>query len=252
MNRFCMKIILICACACLLVGCANNAKDYIQNGVTFYRQKEFAGALEQFDRALKQDSGLPELYYHRGNLYRDWHNQYDKAIADYSKAIQLKDDYLLAYNNRAQIYKMRHDYDKAIKDYRKILAISPLTARAHYSIGQIYESWYQSSHIYAHLHNAKLAYDKAIEIDPENPQFYRPRCKIYVQEKKYSKAIDDYSKIIQLDPNDYTALMERGIVYFRMKKYDRAYQDLGRCQNKGFKNPKIRKYQRKILEIKNQ
>ena len=238
--------------ACVLASCANNAKDYIQNGITFYRQKEFAGALEQFDRALKQDSGVPELYYHRGNLYRDWNDQYDKAIADYSKAIQLKDDYLLAYNNRAQIYKKLHNYDKAIQDYHKILAISPLTARAYYSIGKIYENWYQNSHRYAYLNSAKIAYDKAIEIDPENAQFYRPRAKIYIREKEYTKAIDDYSKMIQLNPDDHNALMERGIVYFHMRKYDRAYQDLGRCQNKGFKNPKIRKYQRKILEIKNQ
>jgi tetratricopeptide (TPR) repeat protein len=49
----------------------------------------------------------------------------DLAIKDYSKAIELKPDYAVAYNNRGNAYKNKGDIDLAIADYRKALQINP-------------------------------------------------------------------------------------------------------------------------------
>ena len=42
--------------------------------------------------------------------------QYDKAITDYNKAIELDPKYAMAYNNRGFAYGKLQQYDKAIAD----------------------------------------------------------------------------------------------------------------------------------------
>ena len=44
-----------------------------------------------------------EAYYNRGIAYGD-KGEYDKAIEDYSKAIELNPEYAEAYNNRGNAY----------------------------------------------------------------------------------------------------------------------------------------------------
>jgi tetratricopeptide (TPR) repeat protein len=55
----------------------------------------------------------------------DRKGEYDKAIADYTKYIQLRPNDDSAYNNRGVAYKNKGDYDKAIADYEAALRIDP-------------------------------------------------------------------------------------------------------------------------------
>ena len=41
-------------------------------------------------------------------------SEYDRAITDYDKAIELKLDYADAYNNRGEAYRHKDDDDRAI------------------------------------------------------------------------------------------------------------------------------------------
>lgn len=55
-------------------------------------------------------------YYIRGNAHRGEVN-FNKAIADYTKAIELKPDYAETYYNRGKLYVEYEAYDKAIEDF---------------------------------------------------------------------------------------------------------------------------------------
>ena len=56
-----------------------------------------------------------EAYNERGNTYYDL-QQYDKALADYSKAIEIDPYFAKAYYNRGIIYDDLQQYDKALAD----------------------------------------------------------------------------------------------------------------------------------------
>jgi len=58
------------------------------------------------------------FYYNRGNEEFK-KGQYDRAIADYNKALDLNPKIADAYNNRAVAYYYQKDYDKAWKDVHK-------------------------------------------------------------------------------------------------------------------------------------
>src|SRR5208283_2227106 len=58
----------------------------------------------------------------------DW----DGAIADYTKAIDLKPDFAIAYCSRGSAEAMKGEWDGAIADYTKALKLKPDLAEAYY------------------------------------------------------------------------------------------------------------------------
>jgi tetratricopeptide (TPR) repeat protein len=112
-------------------------------GDAFAEKKEYAKALEDYDKAIQAYPSFARLYYHRGVCWYEyakrgkWYDE-DKlrsALADYNKVIELDPDYRAAYINRAAINKMMGNYKPALDDYDRILKLTPndektITARA--------------------------------------------------------------------------------------------------------------------------
>ena len=62
--------------------------------------------------SLQQDKlTLTKAYYNRGNAYAS-KGDFDQAIDDYTKAIELKPDLVDAYHNRGIAYDKQGDYDQ--------------------------------------------------------------------------------------------------------------------------------------------
>ena len=59
---------------------------------------------------------------------------YDKAIADYTKAIEIASKGCDAYYNRGDAWQSKGDHGKAIADYTKAIEIDPKDADAYNSL----------------------------------------------------------------------------------------------------------------------
>ena len=68
-------------------------------------------------------------YYRKGD--------YDRAIADYDKAIQLNLQYTGAYNNRGSAHADKGDYDRALADYSEAIKLDPQHVGAYYNLGNM-------------------------------------------------------------------------------------------------------------------
>ena len=68
----------------------------------------------------------------------DKQDQFDEAISDYNKAIEIDPKYAKAYNNRGWVYHREGLYDKAISDYNKAIVINPRYAQAYVNRGVAY------------------------------------------------------------------------------------------------------------------
>lgn len=68
-------------------------------------------------------------------------------------------------------------------------------------------------------------YQKAIEIDPENPEAYYRRGRIYKTLRLHRQAIKDFSKSVELDPRFSHVYLERGFLYRTLGWTDKATED---------------------------
>ncbi|KUG26732.1 tpr repeat [hydrocarbon metagenome] len=87
---------------------------------SFYKSysKDFSGAIDDINKALKLKPHMERLYFQRAKL-REELKDYEAAKADYTKAILLKNNYDVAYLNRGLIKLKQKDYVGAKKDLIK-------------------------------------------------------------------------------------------------------------------------------------
>ena len=76
-------------------------------------------------------------YYSRGMAHFE-KGEYDRAIADYGKAIELGLDGAVIYDNRGDAYFNKQEYDRAIEDYGRAIEIDPNLASAYNGRGFAY------------------------------------------------------------------------------------------------------------------
>jgi lipoprotein NlpI len=101
-----------------------------------------------------------EFYLKRGEDFSGVH-EYDRAIADYTTAIQLKPDYAEAYNDRGFAYYLKGDAERAIADYTRAIELRPNYPKAYNSRGVAYM---------AHGYGAAKSvpdFDRAIALNPD-------------------------------------------------------------------------------------
>jgi len=73
-------------------------------------------------------------------------------------------------------------------------------------------------------------YNKVIKINPRDAQAYFKRGKVYKQKGEFDRAISDYSKAIELNPNYAEAYTNRGVIYGRDKgQFDLAISDFNKA-----------------------
>jgi tetratricopeptide (TPR) repeat protein len=102
-----------------------------------------------------------EAYFARGDDDFDQGN-YEQAIADYSRAIELKPDYAEAYNNRAYTYMKVENYAPALPDLDRAIRLRPDYVNALMNRGDIYNYYYQVDPA-----RAIADYDRVIALGPE-------------------------------------------------------------------------------------
>jgi tetratricopeptide (TPR) repeat protein len=64
----------------------------------------------------------------------------DLAMADLDRAVTIAPDYVFAYDNRGDVWRLRGNNDKAIAEYNKAIKIDPKFLSAYYDRGQTYEA----------------------------------------------------------------------------------------------------------------
>lgn len=85
--------------------------------------RKFQHAIEHCDVALATDPNASN-YFNRG-LVHAAAEQHERAIVDFTRALELMPTLTIAYNNRGLAYEKLGDREKAITDFRAALATAP-------------------------------------------------------------------------------------------------------------------------------
>jgi signal peptidase I len=133
-----------------------------------------------------QNRGI--AYAHKGDL--------DHAIADETKAIELKPDYWAAYYERGSDYHAKNSrggVDHAIADETKAIELKPQFAEAYWIRGIAYFDK-------ADYDLAIVDETKAIELKPDDGNAYYSRGVVYAAKGDLAKALTDFRAAAQLIP----------------------------------------------------
>ena len=167
------------------------------------------------------DTGMSASdYYSRGVSYHR-KGQYDQAISDYDKALEVTErdkmtssQSALVYENRASAYSSKGQGNQAISDFSKALELNPRSLLAYYNRGHSYAAIGQYD-------QAISDYDKAIEVAERDNITHRREYSLtlvnrgfaYQRKGLYERSLSDFDKAIKLEPRYYEAHYYKAIAH---------------------------------------
>lgn len=195
----------------------------------FQDAKEFADTLETLSintvpvSAGPQEMGLRDAhaYNRRGQAHVSTRN-YEQAIVEYTKALNLDPFYAEAYNNRSTAHLLMANYGEAVTDCTQALKLAPDFVAAYVNRGIAYTGL-------RNYEQALADYNKALELSPKNAYAFYNRGNTHLWMTKYQEAITDYSQAIALNKEFLAAYVNRGVAQTELKNYDLALADFSQA-----------------------
>ncbi len=175
---------------------------------------------------IRQYQDIPFAYYNRGLAYVT-EEDYDMALADFNKTIEMSDKYISAYLNRAKILYGKRKLDDALKDYNKVIELRPNAAEAYFNRGNLLMDSKRSE-------EGIKSFTKAIELDPDFLQVYLNRGHAFYRTKQYETAIADFSKAIALKADCAEAYFMKGRTEYELNRVEAGCADLQRSLDIGY------------------
>jgi tetratricopeptide (TPR) repeat protein len=195
----------------------NYAVTYHHEGVTLMKQGHLDQAIEALNNAIEKDKTYAYAYFNRGRAY-SLLNDYDRAQADFTKSIQLK-NMARAYFERGVIFTIKGMIREAIDDFSNAIMMRRDDANAYAWRGFAYL-------IYGDLNRALYNLDTAVEFDPKLALAYDYRGQLYFQMEYVDNALDDYNKALELEPKQVRVYKNRAIAYIKQGNLQAAVSDL--------------------------
>jgi len=102
-----------------------------QRGILCAKRGEYAAAIAEFTRAIRQDPTRTEPYGNRALVYLAIGNL-GAAAADLGKVVELRPEFVEGYLRRGRLYVSMNDHQQAIAEYTRALALNPQCAEAYF------------------------------------------------------------------------------------------------------------------------
>ena len=119
--------------------------------------------------------------------------QFDQAIAEFQKSIELKDDFPPTHFEMAHILRAQGRLDEALVHYRKALEINPQFFAANNNIGAVLG--HQGK-----IREAIEYFRKELELNPNSHKAYANLGSALVRLGHAAEAIEQYRKAVEIDP----------------------------------------------------
>ena len=204
----------------LLFPLANKKDTYYYQGLALYRERDYLGAIEAYDRAILIQPKFAKAYYERGNAYFAL-GDLSLAIADYNRAVEIDSQFILARYGLCAIYANQGEHRATIEECDRIISINPYLAAASISRGNACSALqdYQT---------AIQDYDRAISLNSDLAPAYFGRGAARHNLGDNRGAVEDFTELIRLEPTD-NNYYNRGVIYYLLGDCDRAILDLSQA-----------------------
>src|SRR5262249_43026486 len=93
-------------------------------GWIYYRRMDYDRALADYERAIKLVPTETVFYRDRGNIAYI-RKKYDDALIDYTKSIEMDPTYVVQWQMRGRTWEAKKEFVKALADYEKAAELAP-------------------------------------------------------------------------------------------------------------------------------
>nr|WP_242072302.1 tetratricopeptide repeat protein [Microcoleus sp. FACHB-68] len=232
---------------------------YHNRGVARHRLKDFAGAIEDYMKALQllspDDPKIIKTLGYRGAA-RAALGDHAGALEDYTQVLQLDPNNTTTYNNRAATRHRLSDYQGAIEDYTQLLRLDPNNALAYANRGAARSALgdhqeaikdltlalqHNSSlnQVYYHRGGAHLAlgnyhaaindFNEELQRNSSLAQVYYKRGNAHLAVGNYHAAIEDFNEELRRNPTHSAAYSDRAIARSSLGEPQAAIEDLNQA-----------------------
>lgn len=199
----------------MAIECDSSSSRYLFNmGYLHYSDREYKQAIERFYMALEKGYEDKNIYSYIGNSY-DAAGYYDEAIDAHSKYIAAYETDYVGFYNRGLAYYHQENYKRAILDFERAAAEDDRDSDIYFKLAQCHDNSGAAD-------EARSFYDKAIEMNPDNAEYYDARAALFAKNGDYKQAIDDSKKSLQLYPNDCNVYMSMSVWYKELGEIESA------------------------------
>lgn len=152
------------------------------------------------------------------------------AIANFTKAINLRPDISTFYFNRATFKAEVGDNLGAVTDYLECFELDEqrwgTNATFWYNLGIASNKIDKNMESYTFL-------TKAIALEPKNDKYYFARASSLSKQKKISESILDLDIAIKINPNEASYYFNRGLYYLDLNKKTEGCFNLSKAGERG-------------------
>jgi len=190
------------------------------------RSQTWHDSISLWTDVLRSNPRIPEAYNNRGAVYAGL-GQYDRALADYERALAIDPDFSRALNNRGTAFQRIGDFEKARADFDQAINLDPANPDLRYNRGNLFMA----------MENYDLAirdYTAAVTLRPAHLEAWNNRGNAYCRNGDYDRGIADYDRVLSADPEYIEAYNNRAVAFFLKKDYDRAWQDVNKLRALGY------------------
>jgi tetratricopeptide (TPR) repeat protein len=198
------------------------ADTHLNRAYQYGRKGDFDQAIEEYSRSLDLARNSALAFRNRGSVYVN-KGQDALALQDFDQAIWLDPHDAGTFVNRGNLYLRRGEFDRAFRDWDEAIRLDPNQAVAFNSRGGA------RLLVKREVDEALADLDRAVHLDPRNSEFLGNRGAAYVYKRDLGRAMRDLDEAIRLDPNRYLPFVTRGFVHLLRDEVDLAQQDYERA-----------------------
>ncbi|WP_373537654.1 tetratricopeptide repeat protein [Microcoleus sp.] len=197
-----------------------------REGRNLQMQRNFGGAIECYERALRSDPNYAAAHSNLG-VVKQHVGRLTEAIAHYQQALEIDGNLAETASNLGSALAEAGENAEAIAQYQRALSLNPNCAEAMINLGLLREEE-------GNVSEAVRLYQQAIQVNPDCAAAYL-NLGIALEKQgeeagaDYDRAIANYERAIELDPNYFDALhnlayasIRQGRVADAIAYYERA------------------------------
>lgn len=148
--------------------------------------------------------------------------QYDEAIVNFQKALELNPNLLHAYNYLGNAFQEKKQFDKSITYYQQAIQINPTDPTAYINLGIVFQNTKQ--------HEKAIKYfEAALQLNPNLYQAYDYMGLSLNIEGNIEKTIGSYQSSLLINPNSEMTLVNLGNLIAKQGKLDEAEKFIKRA-----------------------